>query len=176
MCQCARCVCVCALYVYLHAHVSFTWRNVCECVSVCACVRACVFQTTAVFSSSTVNPLSAICPSLKRQLFSEGPLGGKETTGRLHFSFYPHKDVLLLPVLSFYQEVFAVRLLFFPRSAFEILFIHVLSLFLSPTSLLLTDNVDSASLCLSVERLSFSLCSLWCSVVFFSLFNSFRAS
>lgn len=44
------------------------------------------------------------------------------------------------------------------------------SLFLSPTSLLLTDNVDSALLCLSVERLSFSLCfSLWCSVVFFFL-------
>lgn len=100
------------------------------CLSVCVCLHACespacggtrvnvcehwresLSQLSAVFSSSlTVIPLSAICPSLKHQLFSNGPLGEKETTGRLHFFFYPHKDVLLLPVLFFFQGVFAVRL------------------------------------------------------------------
>lgn len=103
-----------------------------ECTMVCVCfhahhllhreqcVRACVCeppsQPSVVFSSSlTVIPLSAICPSLKHQLFSKGPLGERETTGRLHFFFYPHKDVLLLPVLLFFQEVFAARLSAFRR-------------------------------------------------------------
>lgn len=108
-----------------------------------------------VFSSSTVILLSAICPSLKRQLFSEGPLGGKETTGRLHFFFYPHKDVLLLPVLSFFQEVFAVRLrpfFCFPSASLRF-YLSVSCLCFSPTFLLLTDSVGFPSLCPSVERL-----------------------
>lgn len=69
------------------------------CVRVCVCVS----QPSAAFSSSpTVIPLSAICPSLKRQLFSKGPLGETETTGRLHVFFYPHRDAALLPVLPFF--------------------------------------------------------------------------
>ena len=100
------------------------WKNVCVCLCMSVCDPP---QPSTVFSSSlTVIPLSTICPSLKHQLFSKGPLGEKETTGRLHFFFYPHKDVLLLPVLLFFQEVFAVRL--FPFCLSEILFIHVPSL------------------------------------------------
>lgn len=78
----------------------------------CVCF-ACVCVLCVVFSSSTAISLSAVCPSLKHQLVSEGPLGEKETTGRLHSFFYSHKDVPLLPVLSFFQEVFAVRAFFF---------------------------------------------------------------
>lgn len=66
------CVYMC---VSLHAH-HLTHRGV------CVCVRVCASQPSVVFSSSlTVIPLSAICPSLKHQLFSKGPLGEKETTG-----------------------------------------------------------------------------------------------
>lgn len=92
--------CTCALSLRLHACVCFAYF--------------CVFSV--VFSSSTAIPLSAVWPSLKHQLVSEGPLGEKEMTGRLHSFFYPHKDVPLLPVLSFFQEVFAVRVFFFFRS------------------------------------------------------------
>lgn len=93
--------CTCALSVRLRA---------------CACF-ACVCVFSVVFSSTAAIRPSAVCPSLKHQLVSEGPLGEKETTGRLHSFFYPHKDVPLLPVLSFFQEVFAVRgfcFFFFP--------------------------------------------------------------
>lgn len=89
---------------------TFHARALCLCARVLVCVlcmRLCVFSV--VFSSSTAIPLSAVCPSLKHQLVSEGPLGGKETTGRLHSFFHPHKDVPLLPVLSFFQEVLAGR-------------------------------------------------------------------
>lgn len=122
----------------------------CVCLQVCgnACLSLCVFcmgrnvcvcvcvpdsQLSVVFSTSlTVILLSAICLSLKRQLFSKGPVGENETTGRLRFFFYPHKDVLLLPVLLFFQEVFAVRL--FPFCLSVILFIHVLLLSFSHIS------------------------------------------
>ncbi len=152
MCLRARlCVCVCIFCM---------WKSVC----VCVCVWA--SQPSAVFSSSpTVIPLSAICPSLKHQLFSKGPLGEKETTGRLHVFFYPHKDVLLLPVLLFFQEVFAVRLFPFCRS--EILFIHVPSLSFSlplPLSLSLSLSFSVNWWCwlcfalpLSTETLSLSV-------------------
>lgn len=100
------------------------------------CMRLCVFSV--VFSSSTAIPLSAVCPSLKHQLVSEGPLGGKETTGRLHSSFHPHKDVPLLPVLSFFQEVLAGRGFFF---------FHSVSLSRS----LVADNVDDLPLSYTIS-------------------------
>lgn len=136
MCLCARFEC--ALYVCFCACVSFACGETCE------CVRA--FPPSVVFSSAVI-PRSAICPSLKHQLFSEGPLGENETTGWLQFFFYPHKDVLLLPVLSFFQEVWSF-FSFLP--CWDFIYPCPVSLFLSPTSslYLLTDNVDSASLCL----------------------------
>lgn len=170
MCQCARCVCVCALYVYLHAHVSFTWRNVCECV----CVR--LSDHCGIL---LLNRQPSVCylSKLKAPVVFGGASGRKRNNWAITLLLLSSQRCSAPPCLVFLPGGLCCEASFFsPFCLSEILFIHVLSLFLSPTSLLLTDNVDSASLCLSVERLSFSLCSLWCSVFFFSLFNSFRAS
>lgn len=80
-----KCACVHAICVFVCERMH-TGLYVRVCVFACSSsyawgtmsVRVCVWasQPSAVFSSSlTVIPLSAICPSLKRQLFSKGPLG-----------------------------------------------------------------------------------------------------
>lgn len=115
-----------------------------HCISSCLCifcmlenVRVCVYlwasHLSVVFSFSlTVTRLSAICPSLKRQLFSGRPLGDKETTGRLRSFFYLCKDGSLLPVLLLFQEVFYCESFpFLPSGDFTHLWAS--SLFLSPT-------------------------------------------
>lgn len=60
------------------------------------------------------NSLFTICPSLKRQLLSEGPLGRKRSSS----FFYLHKDVVFSAGLSFFQEVLSLCLSFPLRSSF----------------------------------------------------------
>ena len=119
LCVCDRihvCVCVC---VCVCSSIFCMWRNVFACACVCVCVCVCVLvwasQPSAVFSSSpTVIPLSAICPSLKRQLFSEGPLGEKRNNWAITLLLLSSQRCSAPPCLAFFfQEVFAARLFFF---------------------------------------------------------------
>lgn len=92
---------VCELFLCL----SLLHAEECVCVCVCDCARLHEPSSPLWCSPPPPSSLSAICPSWKHQLVPEGPLGEKQMTGRSHF-FYPHKDVPLLPVSCFFQEVF----------------------------------------------------------------------